>query len=290
MSSRADYDFGLDAELRAKEAAKRDDKTEEMVFHFIQELSGQSVSSFDDLRNGVALCKMMNVVAPGSIKKINESEMPFKQMENIANFLKTCRSALGLQEADVFCVPDLFDDRSPVNVTRGIIAFSRAATKSGFSGPTIAPKEVPKKSIRSSLKRWSLRASRAANSAIPLLNLGSSKTMEKPDLVKQGPTFGATASGPSSAANEISRLNAGSHGIQDKDATYIDRTRDINFGANASGTGSREMSKMGYGSQGVMDPNATHLVRNGPTFGADAGSKVTMSASEDAAADEGIAA
>lgn len=40
------------------------------------------------LRNGVLLCKLVNCISPGSVKRVNESRMPFKQMENISNFLK----------------------------------------------------------------------------------------------------------------------------------------------------------------------------------------------------------
>lgn len=40
------------------------------------------------MRNGVLLCKLVNCIAPGSVKRVNESRMPFKQMENISNFLK----------------------------------------------------------------------------------------------------------------------------------------------------------------------------------------------------------
>jgi hypothetical protein len=45
----------------------------------------ESVNQF--LKNGVVLCKLMNRLQPESIKKINESSMAFKQMENIGNFL-----------------------------------------------------------------------------------------------------------------------------------------------------------------------------------------------------------
>lgn len=37
------------------------------------------------------LCKAMNALQPGSIKKVNENKMAFKQMENISNFLAACQ-------------------------------------------------------------------------------------------------------------------------------------------------------------------------------------------------------
>lgn len=40
------------------------------------------------LRSGVVLCKLINCIRPGSVKEVNDSDMPFKQMENISLFLK----------------------------------------------------------------------------------------------------------------------------------------------------------------------------------------------------------
>jgi hypothetical protein len=37
------------------------------------------------------LCKALNVLSPGAVKKINETKMAFKQMENISNFLAGCQ-------------------------------------------------------------------------------------------------------------------------------------------------------------------------------------------------------
>ena len=65
------------------------------------------------LQDGVALCQLLNAAVPGTIpeKRINKSTaMPFKQMENISNFLKAAR-ALGVREHDLFETVDLFDGK-----------------------------------------------------------------------------------------------------------------------------------------------------------------------------------
>jgi hypothetical protein len=36
----------------------------------------------------VLLCKVMNALEPGVIRKIHASKMPFKQMENISQFMQ----------------------------------------------------------------------------------------------------------------------------------------------------------------------------------------------------------
>ena len=90
----------------------------------------------ESLKSGVLLCKAMNKVQPGTIRRVNESKMPFKQMENISMFLKGCR-ALGMSEHDLFTTPDLYDGKSVNNVISGIVAFGRLSQKLGFSGTTI---------------------------------------------------------------------------------------------------------------------------------------------------------
>jgi hypothetical protein len=62
------------------------------------------------LKDGVLLCNLVNVLRPGSIKRISESSAPFKQMENVKAFLCTCRDSLGVADHDCFETVDLVKD------------------------------------------------------------------------------------------------------------------------------------------------------------------------------------
>jgi len=242
---RSDLDYGMDADLKAKESAKYDPALEKTVIAFLQELSGETCSEplLKWLKDGKILCKAMNAVKPGAIPKINDSTMPFKQMENIANFLQACRKDLGMKENDLFTTPDVFDERSVVNTMNGIMNFSRAATKGGFAGSSIAPKEAEKGQV----KKWELGS---GDSSVSKLNMGSLGIMERSHVdTTNDINFGSKQAGTGSS--ESSKLSMGSHGIMER--SHIDTTNDINFGSKQSGTGSSESSKLSMGSAGIME-------------------------------------
>ena len=64
----------------------------------------------------------MNVLKPGSIAKINEQAMAFKQMENTSNFLKACES-YGMNVVDLFQTVDLYEAKNMILVVQGIYLF-----------------------------------------------------------------------------------------------------------------------------------------------------------------------
>ena len=105
--------FGLDAALAEKQAAKYDLNSEMQVIRWIESVTTESFGSVpfaEKLKSGELLCRFINSIKPGTIPKINNSSMPFKQMENISSFLRACRS-LGVAEFDVFETLDLYEEK-----------------------------------------------------------------------------------------------------------------------------------------------------------------------------------
>ena len=104
--------FGMDAELAAKAAAKYDVGMEQEAAAWITAVTGIEFSgSFaDSLKDGQMLCILINNLKPGTIRKVETSKMPFKQMENISNFLKASRT-MGVAEHDCFETVDLFEQK-----------------------------------------------------------------------------------------------------------------------------------------------------------------------------------
>lgn len=147
--------FGLTAELNKKKAAKFDvDLSNDclMWMNAVFEDGGceeetqqtsVSITKQEDisdlLKDGVLLCKLVNVIKQDSVKKINNSNLAFKKMENINHFIAACES-LGCKKQDLFQSVDLYESQNIPQVINGIMALGRKAQES-YDGPALGPPE-----------------------------------------------------------------------------------------------------------------------------------------------------
>eukprot|EP01102_Stenamoeba_stenopodia_P006461 TRINITY_DN1770_c0_g1_i2.p1 TRINITY_DN1770_c0_g1~~TRINITY_DN1770_c0_g1_i2.p1 ORF type:complete len:162 (+),score=49.27 TRINITY_DN1770_c0_g1_i2:70-555(+) len=133
--------YGLDAELEAKRKASYDPNLEREAKEWIEAVVGKKITPdfATGLKDGIILCEFINVIKPGSCPKPNASKMPFKQMENIGNFLTAC-GRLGQAPIDMFQTVDLFEAKNMNQVVHHIHALGRIAQRIGFRGPTIGVK------------------------------------------------------------------------------------------------------------------------------------------------------
>ena len=90
----------------------------------------------EGLKDGQILCKVVNAIEPGKIKKIAASSMAFRQMENIAKFLEAAAD-LGVAGPSLFQTVALYEQKDMLAVLICIQALSRAATEGGYTGPAI---------------------------------------------------------------------------------------------------------------------------------------------------------
>lgn len=91
------------------------------------------------LKDGTVLCKLINLLHPGAVKKINTMSAPFKQRENIEMFLKGCES-YGLKPQDLFQVNDLYENKNLYMVVDCLYGLGGMAQKKGFTGPALGVK------------------------------------------------------------------------------------------------------------------------------------------------------
>jgi hypothetical protein len=73
-------------------------------------LSDENISLHDVLKSGVILCEMMNIIKPGSMKRISTISTAYKQLENLQNYLNMCR-IMGMQASQLFESSDLVNGK-----------------------------------------------------------------------------------------------------------------------------------------------------------------------------------
>lgn len=141
--------YGIDRELAAKQKAKYDPQLEEQAREWIEAVTGEKFPMADfmgSLRNGVLLIKLANkALAPGKTLKYSESNLPFKQMENINSFLDVSQKILECPANDLFQTVDLYEAKNPLQVLNALFSFARfvAAYRSKHSLPAL-PQLGPK--------------------------------------------------------------------------------------------------------------------------------------------------
>lgn len=132
---------GLDADMKKKMDAKFDAAAAAEVCRWIEEVTGEKQgeqSMAEWLKSGVVLCSLANNIKPGSVKGVNESTMPFKQMENISKFLGMARG-IGMNESSMFSTPDLFEEKNMAIVVTFLYTFGGVvqANLPEYTGPKI---------------------------------------------------------------------------------------------------------------------------------------------------------
>merc|ERR550539_1124207 len=96
------------------------------------------------LKDGVILCKLINKLQPGSVKKFKEKGPAFLLMENVQSFLAAARN-YGVPDEEVFQTPDLFEARNIPQVVLCLYSLGRVTQKHPeYTGPAIGPKMAEK--------------------------------------------------------------------------------------------------------------------------------------------------
>ncbi|TRY56028.1 hypothetical protein DNTS_013858 [Danionella cerebrum] len=125
--------YGLSAEVKNKIAQKYDLQKEEELRFWIEEVTGMPIGdSFQKgLKDGVILCELINKLQPGSIRKINNSQLNWHKLENLGNFIKAIL-AYGLKPNDIFEANDLFENGNMTQVQTTLLALASMAKTKGM--------------------------------------------------------------------------------------------------------------------------------------------------------------
>lgn len=146
--------YGLTAEIKGKIDAKYEIDKEQEARLWMEAVLGESLDSSvssDEplgadrfaaaLKDGIQLCKLAEkIIGPGSAKH-NTMKVPFKQMENINNFLTACEK-YGVAKTDLFQTVDLYEKQNMWQVVLCLFALGRKAQINGYNGPALGPREA----------------------------------------------------------------------------------------------------------------------------------------------------
>jgi len=126
------------SDTRKVSQAAKDHANKEMALSWIGEVTGVLVAgNFPEvLYSGEVLCNLLNCFRPGLVARVNKAGKPFRERENISNFLKACRE-LGVHDHALFCTNDLYENKNLHSVIQCIHALGGAVQLSipEFHGP-----------------------------------------------------------------------------------------------------------------------------------------------------------
>ncbi|KAF4518352.1 hypothetical protein B566_EDAN007079 [Ephemera danica] len=140
---------------------------------WVKEITGEEFSTSGEMDNfyegkEVSSLKMVNKVKAGSVKKINQSTMAFKCMENINAFLDVARQ-LGVPAQETFQTVDLWERQNLNSVVICLQSLGRKVGAGNYGLPGIGPKEADK-----NVRQFSEEQMRAGQGVISL-QYGSNK-------------------------------------------------------------------------------------------------------------------
>ena len=146
----------LDHDVRNLRLSRYTPQAANQTRQWIQDTLGSPLPPgdlLDALKDGVALCRLANLVLPAPGLKFKSSPMPFVQMENISHFLRACEMPpLNMPAHDRFLTVDLYENKDPAQVIQCLAAFSRQAhaARPDVVRNTIGPKNPGSHTISTS--------------------------------------------------------------------------------------------------------------------------------------------
>ena len=160
--------MGIYGDLQKKREESYDLAMEKRVRTWIEALIKHPLnnSSFrEGIKDGVALCEVINACEPNKIKKIKNSPVMLFQRENFGNFC-TAAKDFGVAENDLCTFEDIYDDKNMGQCLIMLIALARKVQyKTGYKGPIL---EDAVKQSDPNKREFTEKQLREAQNTIPL--------------------------------------------------------------------------------------------------------------------------
>jgi len=117
--------YGMDREIAQKRKENYSNEKEEQVMDWIEAISGKPVNNFyDDLRDGIVLCELLNAIRPGLIRRVNKRDVAISHRDNLQLYLSAC-VRIGVPNNSLFTINDLYEQNDLSAVVNHFFALSR---------------------------------------------------------------------------------------------------------------------------------------------------------------------
>ncbi|GMR51492.1 hypothetical protein PMAYCL1PPCAC_21687, partial [Pristionchus mayeri] len=139
---------GMAGAIMDKQKSKFNDEEATLLLEWIKDVTKEEVNTDGDrgqfqetLRDGTLLCRLINAIKPGTIKKIMKPMSNFNCLENINQFCTAARS-MGVPDEETFQSVELFEGRDLFSVTVTLRSLGKKVEKSlGSAGPKAVAKD-----------------------------------------------------------------------------------------------------------------------------------------------------
>lgn len=117
--------YGMDLETQLRNEERFDDQAERDVLDWIEAVTQEQVDHiWLHLKSGRLLCKLINKIRPGTIKKINKQQIALVERENLQSFCRGCVS-FGVSEQELFNINDFHNGKDLNGILKTIMALER---------------------------------------------------------------------------------------------------------------------------------------------------------------------
>jgi len=131
---------GMDAEIFLKMEGKRDRVREAKILEWVELVVKEPIDKSDgwvSLKSGVILCKLINILKPGTIPKFSTTRLNvLVERENVQAFLRACWQ-LGMPNGCIFHTSDISTGRGMPQVYLCLDEVSKLSPRLGWTGPTV---------------------------------------------------------------------------------------------------------------------------------------------------------